>query len=254
MRVSERWAAVVMWLALLLLGSCGAEAASYEEALAKFAADSYTDTDAAIAGIAASGNPLAASVLEGLQDARLFCGEDKRIYLRDKSGTLIDAASGAPAPAATGLKPVRINNRIRRSIEAALGGLTLLAADPGKRLEAAQAVFKSKDLKALPALEQAIGREGDANVKRALNEARAAVLLYAPDAKESEKLEAIGIIRGRGDQDARGVLAALGGDQPETVRRAVADAISGIDDRLALWNVAQNLWYGLSLGSVLLLA
>jgi urea transport system permease protein len=254
MRVSERWAAVVMWLALLLLGSCGAEAASYEEALAKFAADSYTDTDAAIAGIAASGNPLAASVLEGLQDARLFCGEDKRIYLRDKSGTLIDAASGAPAPAATGLRPVRINNRIRRSIEAALGGLTLLAADPGKRLEAAQAVFKSKDSKALPALEQAIGKETEAGIKRALEAAKAAVLLYSPEASEGEKLEAVAQIRRRGDQDARGLLAALPGDPSDALRRTVADAIAAIDNRLAAWSVAQNLWYGLSLGSVLLLA
>jgi urea transport system permease protein len=254
MRVSERWAAVVLWLALLLLGSCGAEAESYEDALAKFAADSYNDTDAAIAGIAASGNALAASVLEGLQDARLFCGDDKRVYLRDKTGKLIDAASGAPAEAAAGLKPVRINNRIRRSIEAALGGLTLLAADPGKRLEAAQAVFKSKDGKALPALEQAIGKETDAGIKRALEDAKAAVLLYSAQASEGEKLEAVAQIRRRGDQDARGLLAALPGDLSDALRRTVADAIAAIDNRLAAWSVAQNLWYGLSLGSVLLLA
>ena len=252
--MSERWAAVVLWLALLLLGSCGAAAASYEDALAKFAADSYNDTDAAIAGIAASGNPLAASVLEGLQDARLFWGDDKRIYLRDTSGKLIDAASGTPAEAAAGLKPVRINNRIRRSIEAALGGLTLLAADPGKRLEAAQAVFKSKDSKALPALEQAIGKETEAGIKRALEEAKAAVLLYSPQASEGEKLEAVAQIRRRGDQDARGLLAALPGDLSDDLRRTVADAIAAIDNRLAAWSVAQNLWYGLSLGSVLLLA
>jgi urea transport system permease protein len=255
MRVNERCAAVVMGLMLLLAGSIGALAQSLEGALKKFAADSYNDTDAAIAEVAASGNPLAAPLIEALQDGRLLVAEDKRIYFRERSGKLIDAGSGAAAEvAAATLQPVRINNRIRRSIEAALGGLTLLAADPGKRLDAAQAVFKSKDLKALPALEQAIGREADTHVKRALNEARAAVLLYAPDAKEGDKLEAIGIIRGRGDQDARGLLAALSGEQPETVRRAVADAIGAIDDRLALWNVAQNLWYGLSLGSVLLLA
>ena len=40
-------------------------------------------------------------------------------------------------------------------IEAAIGGLTLLAPDPQKRLEAAQAVFKSRDEKALPALDAA---------------------------------------------------------------------------------------------------
>ena len=38
------------------------------------------------------------------------------------------------------------------------------------------------------------------------------------------------------------------------MQRAAADAIAAIDNRLAAWSVAQNLWYGLSLGSVLLLA
>ena len=256
MRVHERCAAVVLGLAIFLLGSLGAQAQSYESALAKFAADSYNETDAAIAGVAASGNPLAAALIEALQDGRLLFADDQRIYLRDRNGQLLEAASGQPADAAaaSGLRPVRINNRIRRSIEAALGGLTLLSADPAKRLEAAQAVFKSKDPKALPALQTAIGKETDAAIKRALEGARAAVLLYTPDAKEGDKLEAVSVIRGRGDQDARGLLAGLPADQPDTVRRAVADAIGAIDDRLAAWNVVQNLWYGLSLGSVLLLA
>jgi urea transport system permease protein len=255
MRVSERGAAVVLWLALLLAGSLGAQADAWENALKKFASDSYNDTDAAIAGVAASGNPLAAGVIEALQDGRLFFGDDKRLFTRDKSGRLSDAATGQPADAAPiSLRPVRINNRIRRSIEAALGGLTLLSSDPARRLEAAQAVFKSRDAKALTSLEQAIGRETDAGIKRALEEARAAVLLYSATATEGEKLEAVGQIRRRGDQDARGLLAALPAHQPETVARAVADAMVAIDNRLAAWGVAQNLWYGLSLGSVLLLA
>ena len=63
----------------------------------------------------------------------------------------LDAATGkAAAGAPANLKPVRVNNRLRRSIEAALGGLTLLSPDPGKRFEAAQAVFKSKDPAAAP--------------------------------------------------------------------------------------------------------
>ena len=61
-------------------------------------------------------------------------------------------------------------------------------------------------------------------------------------------------MRDRGDQDARGLLAGLPADQPAAVQRAATDAIKAIDDRLALWSTAQNAWYGLSLGSVLLLA
>ena len=56
------------------------------------------------------------------------------------------------------LAPVRLNNRLRGIVQAALGSLTLMAVDPGKRLEAAQAVFKSRDANALPALDQSVPR------------------------------------------------------------------------------------------------
>jgi len=256
MRVLKSAAAVVLGAVLLLAASFAAVAQGLEAALAKFTSDSYTETDAAIADIAASGHPRATALIEALQDGRLYVSEDKRVLWRDHAGQLLEAATGNAVDlgAAGTVKPVRINNRIRRSIEAALGGLTLLSAAPAKRFEAAQAVFKSKDAKALPALETALQRETDAGIKRALAEARAAVVLNTPDAKDSDKIAAVAIIRARGDQDARALLAGLAADQSESVRRAVADAVAAIDDRLAAWSVAQNLWYGLSLGSVLLLA
>src|SRR6185436_12990095 len=50
------------------------------------------------------------------------------------------------------------------------------------------------------------------------------------------------------------LLAGLPPGQSPTVQKAAADAIASIDNRLALWSMVQNAWYGLSLGSVLLLA
>ena len=50
------------------------------------------------------------------------------------------------------------------------------------------------------------------------------------------------------------MLAGLPAGQSPAVQKAAADAIASIDNRLALWNTVQNAWYGLSLGSVLLLA
>ena len=98
--------------------------------------------------------------------------------------SIIDAVTGA---AVTGNPPgdldtVRINNRLRRSIDAALGGLTLLSPDPAKRYDAAQAVFKSREQNALPALEAAIAKENDSGIKRALEQARAELVLKLGDA------------------------------------------------------------------------
>ena len=64
-------------------------------------------------------------------------------------------------------------------------------------------MFKSHESSALPTLDAALAKETDSRVKRTLNEARAAVILYQADAKESDKLAAIAVIRDRADQDAR---------------------------------------------------
>ncbi|HWM45816.1 MAG TPA: urea ABC transporter permease subunit UrtB [Xanthobacteraceae bacterium] len=243
-------------LALAALGQALAQSQTYEGALAGFAADSFSDTEAAIEGVAASGNPLAAQVIEALQDRRLlFDAASKRIYLRDRKDALIDAATGQPATgvAAEGLQTVRINNRLRRAIDAAIGGLTLLSNDPAKRMDAAAAVFKSRDAGAIKTLDAAIARETDSRIKRALTEARAAAVLNSP-APAAEKLDAITIVRERGDQEARALLAGLPADTPDEVKRAAQGAVAAIDRNLEMWSALQNAWYGLSLGSVLLLA
>ena len=254
MQSYERIIALVFALGLLLAGALGANAQSYETALAGFTKDSFNDTDAAITAVAASGNPLALDVIQALQDGRLSYSGDK-VFIRDKAGAIIDAATGKPAAAApTGLTMVRLNNRLRRTVEAALGGLTLMSTEPARRYEAAQAVFKSREAAALPTLDAALAKETDARVKKALNEARAAVILFQPNAAENDKLGAVAAIRDRADQDSRGLLAGLPPGQSPLVQKAAADAIASIDNRLALWSTVQNAWYGLSLGSVLLLA
>src|SRR5260221_4626938 len=129
-----------------------------------------------------------------------------------------------------------------------------MAPDPGRRSEPAQAVFKSRDANVLPAIDKALASETNTRVKRALAEARAAIILTTDDASAAEKVAAIVVIRDRGDQDALGLIQGLPGNLPSEVQTAAAAASAKIQRTLAIWNAVQNLWYGLSLGSVLLLA
>jgi urea transport system permease protein len=251
-----RLRALAVAFGLLLLAMAAANAQSFEDALAGFTADSFSDTEAAIAAVARSGDPRAAIVIEALQDGRLLFDPDgKKVYIKEKDDRIVEAATGQPvASPPANLQPVRLNNRLRRAVEAALGALSLFAPDPAKRFEAAQAVFKSRDESALPALKVALAKETDPRVKTALAEALAAVVLYMSSASESDKLGSIPIIKARGDQDALALLAGLPPDTPPAVLKAAKDAIASIENRLALWSGVQNAWYGLSLGSVLLLA
>ena len=249
--------ALVFALGLFAALDLPVQAGPYEDALAHFVTDDFDDTAMGVDAVAASGNPLAATVLDALQDGRLFfSAQGKTVFYRDSADALFDAATGQPAagPAPVDLAPVEINNRVRRVIEAALGAMTLMAGSADKRFEAAQAVFQSRDANALPALEQAISKETDARVKKALTEARAAVVLNQDDASDADKIDAIGVIRGRGDQDAVGLLADVPAGSSAEVKKAASDAVAALQSQLRMWDALQNAWYGLSLGSVLALA
>ncbi len=246
-----------LFIAFFLIVTLGgpAFAGAFEDAVAKFANDEFSDTEEAVGTIAVSGNQLAFPIISALQDGRLSADPDtKKVYITQDDGKVIDAATGATVDKLPDTAvAVRLNNRLRRTVEAALGGLTLLSPDPLKRIAAAQSVFKSHEETALPVVEGALAKETNPAAKAAFIEARAAILLYKPDASDVQKLEAIATVKARGDQEALALLTGLT-DQPPLVANAVATAIASIQSRLAVWSAVQNAWYGLSLGSVLLLA
>jgi urea transport system permease protein len=115
-------------------------------------------------------------------------------------------------------------------------------------------VFKSHEETALPTVESALAKETDKAAMQALAEARAAILLFKSDTSEVDKLEAVATIRARGDQEALAMLSDIGSDQPASVAKSATAGIASIQNKLAMWSTVQNAWYGLSLGSVLLLA
>jgi urea transport system permease protein len=240
-----------------VLGCAGAFAAGFDEGVAHFTAGDFDETVTGINEVTASGSSRAGIVLHALQDGQLmFSAEKRAVYIQDEAGKLSDAVSGQPVsgePPAD-LDNVNVNNRVRGALDAALGGLTLLSPDPGKRFDAAQAVFKSRQASVLPTLETAIAKEADGRVKLALIQARAAIVLNSADAADADKLAAVDIARARGDQDALALLSSLPADTAPAVVKAAADGVAAIQKRLALWDSVQNAWYGVSLGSVLLLA
>ncbi|OJW25543.1 MAG: urea ABC transporter permease subunit UrtB [Rhodospirillales bacterium 69-11] len=249
-----------LMLVLLLLAPLHARAQGVDEAYAALSgsagvpsAAGFESVRRGVEQLATSGDPRAAVVIGALQAGQLYARPDRTLFIKQPDGSYVDARTGAPAPDAAGLKQVRLNNAVRSAIDAALGSLRLFAPDAATRLAAAEAVFKSHDPAALPALNQALAKESDAAVKTRMQQARAAALLSSPDASEADRLAAVATLRARGDIDARGFLASLSG-QPPAVANAAGAAITAIDRQLQLWSILQSVYYGISLGSVLLLA
>lgn len=250
--------ACALALALLLLAVFCAppvSAGPFEDAIAQLSTDSFSDTEAAVATLTASGHPQAFPIISALQEGRLLgVASSKSVVIKQADGKFNDGATGAPlAEVPAGASTVRLNNRLRRTVEAALGTLTLLSPDPARRVAAAQSVFKSHDVASLSVIDGALAKETNSTAKRAFTEARAAIMLFKADASDQDKLDALTVIRAKGDREALALLTSLPA-QPANVAPSVASAIASIQSTQAIWSYAQNAWYGLSLGSVLLLA
>ena len=107
----------------------------------------------------------------------------------------------------------------------------------------------------MKAVEAALAKETDPRAAEALRQARAAILASDTSASTADRVAAIETLKARGDEDAQGLIdeVAAKADSPE-IKAAAAAALASIKTRLAIWNVVQNLVYGVSASSVLLLA
>ena len=117
-------------------------------------------------------------------------------------------------------------------------------------------MFKSRDAAALPALDRAITAEKGRQPCAAPCRAPAPPRCWPPTPQpDADKLAAIAILRARGDLDARGLLASLQpGQSPAAVGVRGGGGGEPSTGSGGLWSLLQGAFYGLSLGSVLLLA
>ncbi|MBV8409500.1 MAG: urea ABC transporter permease subunit UrtB [Alphaproteobacteria bacterium] len=236
-------------------------AADLQSLVTNLTTGGFGDRETAIGALAASGDPRAAPILEAMGAGNLYVRpSDKTVVIGNPDGkqlVLEDAITGKPAGTATEaeLERVRVNNRLRGLIEETVGSLTLMSPDARVRREAAESLFKRPNPAALGALDAAIAAEKDGRVKAAFGEARAALILASPDEPKDKKIEALAVVRDRGDREALGVLQAAANNATDPDVKAAANAAAGtVRQSLATWEAAQNVWYGISLGSVLLLA
>ncbi len=236
-----------------------AEAQDRAALVAALAEGGYGDKEAAIQALAATGDSDLAPTLRAMADGQLYTRKsDGLVVIAAPAGRnlqLLDpltmeelevVASGA-------VERIRVNNRLRRALSAAIGNLTLLAPDPAVRARAADAVFASADPEALEALDEALARESEAWVEAKLERARAAVILQT-DADMATKLAAVETIADNGNRQALSLLVALRASADGELQEAAAAGVAEIERRLKTWEMAQHVTYGISLGSVLLLA
>lgn len=219
----------------------------------------FQENQKQVDALAKTGDPKIVPALEALAEGDLYLRKaDGTVFIVKPAGAnfkLIDALTGDEAgeEAKAALEKVKVNNGLRRVIRAALGGLTLMSPDAGVRLQAAQTILRTPSADALEGLDAALASESDGAVKAVLEKARAASVLVS-DRPVEEKKAAIATVVKTGGRDSLSLLSGALSSADESLRPDIETGIRQIEDQLVLWAAGQNIWYGLSLGSVLLLA
>lgn len=206
--------------------------------------------------LAAQDNPRTAQIIEALQTGNLYAskGNNPRVAIVNGK-TYTNALNGDKIIVNTDeLKRVPINNSMRTQLRTLLAQLNLNHKTATVRLDAVnRMIADGVDEDSIALLQERQKTEPDADVRDAITSAVA--LFNLQNADQQIRLDAIQILRGSLQQEVRTALSGIArNDADEKVKLQAQLALSAIDDRVAAFRLAENIFFGLSLGSVLLLS
>jgi len=198
-------------------------------------------------------------VLEALRDGKLKFTDEGRVALQTSEG-LRDAIGGAPIKSGAAAREPLLTNLMRRAVGSSVAQLQLRADSRKVRFEAATVLSKGPSSDVVPAMRAALKREKEQDIRELLALGLAQADLGATD--RAHRLAALEVIRDSADLSFRPrleVLLSRNSDgtfvetEPE-VRAAARVALTAIEFKEVAIRIVRDLFYGASLGSVLLLA
>jgi urea transport system permease protein len=212
----------------------------------------------AVSQIAVLATPDALQLLNALKADALYAAPDGQVYIADGENGL-NPATGKTGPLPDGVDGVIVNNRLRLAVEDALSGLRLLSPDRTLRLAAAMELQKTATQAQSPLVMRALEQEADPEIKAALIMVAATVNVQSPDI--DLRKAAVKTLATSSNANLRPLLQAMLEKNPDgtykepdvELRKEAVRTLDAIDGRLSRVEFVGNLFYGISLGSVLLL-
>jgi urea transport system permease protein len=237
----------------------------FETALAELTQSSFKKKTEAVGALTDIKDKRVLPVLNAMLEGLLYYRKsDKRIVYAEETTegyAITDVLSGENLGVVGNreIKKVSTNNSLRRYLRNAIAELSLTSPDPQVRLNAVNQMIGGISPETAEILRKLRFTEPDPDVRKAINEAIAMVDINAGD--KAVRLAALDILAESLRPEARNALAPLvaknaAGEWIEAdgdVRRQAQRALHRIDERLEFFGFLETTFFGLSLGSVLLL-
>jgi urea transport system permease protein len=229
---------------------------------------SFLDKEQIVERLSQSGYASARPVLAALLEDRLYVRlQDQKIFIVKSTDDslasleLVDPVSleDAGSVERDALTKIGTNNGLRKLLKTTVARFDLSSGDTAVRLAAAEQMLRSLDDTSLALLRGRVGVETNAEVKE---EIETGLALAALDSNDPQvRLGAIATLARKLRPQVRNRLAGMLEktaegrfvEPDEKVRQAAADAVRGLDRSRAFYSGFETLFFGLSVGSVLVL-
>jgi urea transport system permease protein len=259
-------AAALLWSAAPPAVADGGADAALTKALNRLSHADFSSKAAAVGQLEKVTHPRLLPILHALLEGNLCYRKlDRKVVIVhdvDDGYGMTDAVT-AKDLGTTGRRKVRritINNEIRTALRNAIARLSLSSPDPTVRLKAVREMLDDMSPQVAAALRQRQKQETDADVREAIDVGLALAGTNSADA--AQRLMAVKALSGRLNPAVRNRLAQMlntGSDgkpleADAAVRAAAKASLAAIDRKTEFYSVVQTGFFGLSLGSVLLLA
>ena len=235
--------------------------ASFQATVDLLKTRSFGEKAEAARAIAAHTHPRTLEVLTALLDAELYTERktDRVVFANGLDGggfNIRDAVTGEGLGQVgrRGAKKISVNNRLRGLLRGLIAGIRLDDKDADDRIEAAEAIADGADSSMREVLDARLLVESDAKVIAAIETALVVFDLDAND--ETIRLRAIRASANNLDGRVREKLTGISNDPvaSEAIQEAARETLESIEETVARYKTIETVFFGLSLGSVLVLA
>ena len=258
-RHTARYWVFAFLLSLLASFSIAAQAddTAFQAGIENLKAKSFNDKIQGAQQVADSGNEQAERILNALLDRQLFYTKsDKTLVFFDKDTDATQATKVVGgetlATEAKSLSRVRTNNKMRGVINRLIANIQLSNPDAAVRLAAVKAITGKVTPDQVGTVKALSVNESDKEVKREME-----TLVQLSELESSDETvvkAAIAGLAGNMNQQVRPKLEALVESENAEIAASAKTTLAAIDKKVTWYGHLETLFFGLSLGSVLVLA
>ncbi len=252
---------IVIVFSLLFSTNSSAEVSdsvSFAQALELFKSKSYKEKELAIEQLVATKDNRVQSTLEALLNARLFyTKETEAIVVGVKQGdgfflTDILSQKELGVVSKSKVKKIRVNNKLRGILRASIAMLSLSSPDVKERLAAVKQMFGKTNQDGIKVLKSHLETEKNKKIRNEIQ-----TILNINDLNSENKdtrLAAIKSLSGNLNPEVRNILETLKDNADSDIAKLSQSTLKNIEAKVGFYEKISTVFFGLSLGSVLVLA